>query len=356
MRRLAAIGVLAAALASDAGAQPFSGGPVPSRAPSSLRALVSTAAGPILVSWARNERYAERRGRSLARRPFITERGGTLFLGREPGHSGSIDRRTYAARPDAFTFADRLAPYTEFLLAQARRGRRTLVATTVRGRPAWRTALPLRANDCAGLPAGAATVWMSRSTLFPLRVVERRGRVTSVTGFRYRSLGARLPASDFATPPLGPDPFVVDHGFRRTSPAAAAANLSYRPELPTVLPPGFVRTVSGWAPLSRQTGAEGSNPRKRELFAAVYRRGFARIDVTQRLAGRRGWLADPFGGECVFQFEERAQVDGVSARYGAGPQTVPHLYWREGRVLFTVSGPLPKADLLAIARSLRRVP
>nr|MBA2474546.1 hypothetical protein [Actinomycetota bacterium] len=102
-------------------------------------------------------------------------------------------------------------------------------------------------------------------------------------------------------------------------------------------------------------GAEGSNPRYRSLFAAVYRRGVERIDFTQRLAGRLGWLGDPFGAECVFQFEERTRAAGSPARYGAGPDTTPHLWWRRGNVLFTLSGPYPKRTLLRIADSLEPV-
>ncbi len=343
-------------LSSTAGAQPFSGSPSPTRVAHSFRALLQTPDGTLLASWAEPGRYAERRGASRTRRPFVTERGGTTYVGREPDFPGAVARRTFIARPDAFSSSERFAEPVDFVLAQARRGTRTLVGTTAGGKPAWRTAFPLRANDCAGLRAGGATLWLSRSTLLPLRLVERRVGRTTVETFAYRSVNAALPAADFGTPPLGARPFREDQGFRRTSPAAAGGQLSYAPELPTVLPSGFTRALSGWAPRSARTGAEGSNPAKQELFAAVYRRGFERIDVTQRLAGSGGWLADPFGGECVFQFEEAATVRGVSARYGAGPSTPPHIYWREGRVLYTVSGPFPKADLVAIANSLAPAP
>ena len=96
-------------------------------------------------------------------------------------------------------------------------------------------------------------------------------------------------------------------------------------------------------------------PRRPQLFAAVYRRGFERIDVTQRLAEPRGWSVDPFGAECVFQYSERATIRGARGWYGIGPDTTPHLFWRQGRVLYTVSGPYAKRDLLAIANSLQRV-
>lgn len=52
---------------------------------------------------------------------------------------------------------------------------------------------------------------------------------------------------------------------------------------------------------------------------------------------------------------ERASVNGVPATYGIGETIVSHLYWREGNLLLTVSGPFPKADLVRIAESLSPV-
>jgi anti-sigma factor RsiW len=164
-----------------------------------------------------------------------------------------------------------------------------------------------------------------------------------------------VPAATFALPRPAAGTARIDQGFVRTSPAAAARRLSYVPHLPTQLPQGFRLAVAGWAPRSGTTGPEGSIPRARQLFAAVYRRGIERVDLTQRLAPAGGWANDPFGGECVRMFTERATIGGATAVYGAGPSTTPHLYWRSGRILYTVSGPFPKAELAAIARSLRPV-
>jgi len=46
---------------------------------------------------------------------------------------------------------------------------------------------------------------------------------------------------------------------------------------------------------------------------------------------------------------------GVRATFGEGPEVVPHLYWRDGRVLHTVSGPFAKETLVEVAASLRAV-
>jgi hypothetical protein len=352
--RVVLVTLVALAAAPLASTQPFTAGPRPTNPATSFRAEGRLFGEPIVVSWQSPERYAERRGRSLAAAPTLVERDGTRYVTVTRETNGAVQRRLFAAEPDGFSQLEFALRYVDFVLARARSGRLTLRATRLRGAPAWRARFGLRANDCAGLARGRATIWLSRTTLLPLRVDVRRGQTVSSEGLAYRDVNARLPASDFATPDVGPRPQRRDDGFRRTSAAAAREHLSYRPRLPTELPRGFELAVSGWAPRSGVTGAEGSNAPFRELFAAVYRRGIERIDVTQRLSRAGGWGNDPFGGECLFQYTERVALGGgVRATYGIGPETEPHLYWRQGRVLYTVSGPFPRRDLVAIARSLR---
>jgi hypothetical protein len=119
-----------------------------------------------------------------------------------------------------------------------------------------------------------------------------------------------------------------------------------------VLPQGFDLAIAGWAPRSGITGPEGSIGRYPWLFAATYRRGQERIDVTQR-ASRRDWPDDPFGGECQPLRTEAVQIGSLTGTFGIGQNTVPHVYWRDGSLLYTVSGPYPRDDLVAIAASLR---
>ena len=340
----AAVAALAGARAPAAPAPPL----VPSKPPTSFRAIAAND----VYSWQLPESFAGRRIRRAAFVGDVVEHRGTRFYGATGGSRGIVERRIYAARPDGYSFSSILLAPSEFALTQACAGQRRLAPSTAGRRPAWRTRYALRANDCAGLRRGSLEVWLDRETLLPLRVLERRGRRTYRSSFRYTSVGARLPARAFVRPRLGRRPRVSDLGFRRVSPAAAARALSYRPQVPTALPAGFRLAVSGWAPWSARTGPEASNPRYRQLFAAVYRRGFERIDVTQRLAGARGWVSDPFGAECQFQRTERASVRGRRATYGIGTAITPHLYWRDGEVLVTVSGALPKRDLVAIANSL----
>lgn len=353
--RLALVGLVALValtMAAGAGAQPFSGAPRATTPAMSFRAEGRLFDEPTVISWQSPERYAERPGR-LPAAPTHVERDGTRYVAETPEANGAVDRRLFAAEPDGFSQLEFALRYVDFVLARARSRRLALRATRLRGVPAWRARFGLHANDCAGLPRGSATVWLSRATLLPLRLDVRRGPRFSSDGLTYRDVNERLPASDFATPDVGSQPQRRDDGFRRTSVAAARQRLSYRPRVPSALPNGFALAVAGWAPRSGVTGAEGSNPPFRELFAAVYRRGIERIDVTQRLWRPGGWANDPFGGECLFQYTERVPLGRIRATYGIGPETEPHLYWRQGRVLYTVSGPFPRRDLVAIAASLR---
>jgi hypothetical protein len=359
MRGLLAALVLAAAAVgavSASGASRQGPALVPPQVVTSFRAVLRAGALVETNSWRAPDSFAQRRQAQAAFVGDVVERGGARYFGAAGTSRGIVERRPFVARPDGHSFAATFLWPSEHVLAQARAGKLKLAAATVGGRPAWRARVALRANECAGLRAGTVDVWLDRRTLLPLRTLERRGgRAASPVEIRYPRLGTRLPATEFRRPRLGPRPQETDAGFRRGTPASAARSLPYVPLLPRALPRGFSLALSGWAPRSGRTGPEGSNPPSAHLFAAVYRRGVERVDVTQRVAGARGWLSDPFGAECEFQAEERASVRGVEARYGIGPNIVSHLHWREGNLLLTLSGPFPKADLVAIAESLAPV-
>jgi hypothetical protein len=356
MRRLlplALAAVVAGGAEARSGAAPV---PQPAVVVSSFRAVVRTADGVDAIAWQAPERFAVRPARGTSILGRLSERGATNVYRFGPGSPASVLRRTIPAEPDGGSSFEQLRSASDFVLGEARAGKRILVPARLGGRAAFRARVFLRANDCAALPSGRLELWLDRRTLLPLRADERRRGTTRRTDIAYSSINRPLPASAFAPPPAGARPFRSDGRFVRTSPREAARRLPYAPLLPAQVTAGFRLAVAGWAPLSGITGAEGSNPRYRSLFAAVYRRGAEHVDVTQRLAGPRGWLGDPFGQECGFQVEERASVGGASARYGAGPGITPHLFWRSGRLLLTVSGPLPKRELVAIARSLEPVP
>lgn len=288
----------------------------------------------------------------------ITGFAGTEYTSRTEGQDGSVTRNMFAAQPDAAPAPfDRYGALTSYVVARARGGQLTLAATTLGGRAAWRAEVDLPANECAGLTPRRVRIWLARRTLLPLRVVERTRadqRVRLVTTYTYSRFNHRPPSAPFAPPPLGPAPLRINRGFLRTAPARASGPLPYIPRLPSVLPAGFELAVSGWARRSGVTGAEGSIASLPWLFAASYRNGLDRIDVTQRVS-TKDWLDDPFGGECQPLTTEPVMINGIAATYGIGQNTVPHLYWRDGPLLYTVSGPYPRDDLVTIAASLRKL-
>lgn len=321
----------------------------PATPATSFTAVLRIPGGAELVAWQAPEEFA---ARPLSGHPLL---GGTY------AHAGSVVyhyaqtspasvlTRTFAARPDAFPEIDQLRGPTDFVLAEARRGALKLQPA---GAAAYQVKLFAPASKCAGFGSGTIDLRLRRTDLLPLRVLERHGTIVARDlTLTYRSVNKPLPASTFEASKLT-RPYREDKGFVRSSPAAGATHLSYLPLLPRSLPAGFTLAVSGWAKRSAATGAEGSIPPARELFAAVYQRGSEHIDLTQRLAPVGGWAADPFGIECVRQFTEVATIGSARGVYAASPYTTPHLYWRSGRLLYTLSGPFPKNQLLAIARSL----
>ena len=289
--------------------------------------------------------------------PF-TQRGGVEFYGRyQPRNQGRgrILRNTYAARPDHYSeIWAQLQDPVDVVLGRARAGTLKLASTQIGGRSAWRGSIGLPANECAGLPRGTGTVWLDRGTLLPLQITSRRTQTETIS-LAYRAINTPIPQALFAPPALGKRPTRLNQGFIRTTPARADAKVSYAAKVPTALPDGFTLAVSGWAPRSARTGPEASNPRYAQLFAAVYRRGWEHIDVTQRLAGAKGWIDDPFGFECGSEQASTVDVNGAKATFASGAEIVPHLYWRSGNVLYTVSGPFPAATLAEVARSLKPV-
>lgn len=350
-----ATALAALALAVPNGVAPPSLAPTPSVVADTYSAVVVTdfdrnglvVGGPELVSY---------RPLSTASGGIpVIENAGTRAEVPSGDYTGYVVRRRFAALPDAYSIVDVL-PSTAFVLGRARGGKAPLEPTTLNGRPALHARYPLGPNACAGIRGGRGELWLDPQTLLPLRQIEVRGTQVRTTVVRYASVGVAAPASAFAIPSVPGETPGQDDGFRRTTPAEAARHLSYTPRLPASVEPGFALAVSGWAPRSPRNGPEGANPRYRELFAAVYRRGHERIDVTMRLAtGVGSFPNDPFGAECGFQFEEPARVGGLAARYATGPGGVPHLTWRDGSVLLTVSGPFPKRALVAIAESLAPV-
>lgn len=267
-------------------------------------------------------------------------------------------RNAYYGDPDAFTptpiyFASAAAA----ALAESRSGKAVFRPVSLGGNRALRADIVVAANECAGQGKQKVRLWLSAGTLLPLRIVERNaatGRITRATTFAYSGVNTAFPEGIFRPPAAAASLRRTNQGFVRSSPAEADAALPYQVKVPSLLPPGYVPDVTGWAPRGRIVGAEGSIPADRHLFSATYRRGQERITVTQR-AATKDWPDDPFGAECVPLRTEPATVGTFKATYGVSSTITPHVFWWDGAVRHTVSGPYPKADLVAIAESLAPV-
>jgi hypothetical protein len=325
--------------------------PNPAVVARSFAAVLSDAQGGGSLYWRAPEWLTFRPAAKGLATPVV-QRQGVQWFGPP---SKSVVRNAYAARPDAYSeLWARTQDPAAILLGRARGKTAKLTSTRINGRSALQGSIALAPNECAGLRRGTKTVWLDRSTLMPLRITERRSS-TQTTSIDYRAINTPIPQAIFAPPAVGSKPTRTNQGFIRTTPAGADRRVPYAAALPAQLPSGFALSVSGWAPRSGRTGPEASNPRYASLFAAVYRRGWERIDVTERLAGAKGWLGDPFGFECGAETSSSVDVNGTKATFAQGGEIIPHLYWRSGKVLYTVSGPFPAATLSAIARSLKPV-
>ncbi len=343
-----------AVVAAATAVVPFTSGPQPVFQATSYELTVTTRGDVARHIVAAPERFLTRhRDPDI---PDVLVRGGDMWLGATPATRGQRIVNRYSASPDGSGGPDdaglRLARYA---VTEARAGRLSLTPDVLDGREVLRAEFDVPANACRDEVEGTATLWLTRTTLLPRRLrVERNGETRS---WRYRFAGFNqiFPAGILDAPALGARPLRVSNGFLRQSPAEASGPLPYVPRLPTVLPSGFRLVTSGWAERGPRTGAGGVNRREPGLFAAVYVRGWERIEVTQRVAVNGVWKRDPFSRTCIAMRRGRTTVGTRPARYGIGPDIVSHLWWREGSLLYTVAGPYPKRDLQAIAASLRKI-
>lgn len=262
--------------------------------------------------------------------------------------------RPFQTWPDVASGPDDLGlKLAQFAVTEARAGKLTLAAETLAGRATLRAEIDLPANTCRDLPEGTATLWLTKTTLLPKRLeIERDGETTT---FTYTFEGFNRSLSLGAVPKLGSNPERINQGFLRRTPEVAAGPLAFQPRLPATLPTGFKLVASGWASKGARTGAGNANKADTSLFSAVYAKGWERIELTQRVASNGTWARDPFSRLCLGMQVGRTLVNNRGAKYGIGPEIPSHLWWREGSILFTVSGPLPKKDLKVIAESLKPI-
>lgn len=260
--------------------------------------------------------------------------------------------------PDGFPVLElEVMGYAWPLVARVRSGG-TLLVATLDGRRVLRGFTRLAANACAGLRAGTRITDLEPATLVPRRVVERRTGSTSRT-WRFMPRAAR--ANDFAPLRFLEAPSTRDDGFvRRTSARAVAALVSFPISMPTSLPTGFRFGHLGSAPRGAALGPEASFPRSRGVFFARWSRGLETLDFTIRPAHgtlTRDWdESDPFRGECSSAVTTDVMIGSNTAKYAQGETGSPHMWWRDGTTLYTLTGPFSVEQLATVARSLTPVP
>ena len=335
-------------------AAPFSGTPNPTFQVSTYQLTVSSETGSVRHLVAGPERFS-----SIARDPKVVDmaaRGSELLFGATPTTKGRRVANRYQAAPDGVTGPDDLGlDLARFAVAEARAGRLALTAERLANRNVLRAEVDLAANGCLDLPEGTATLWLTKTTLLPRRLEVERDGVTTSYAYTFKNFNRRLLVGAIGVPALGTSPVRTSNGFRRRTPAVARGPLAFIPRLPTRLPPGFTLAASGWAPTGARTGTRDVNKPNRFLFSAVYTRGWERIEVTQRLVESARFRRDPFSELCLGMRGGTALVGNRGARYGIGPEIPSHLWWRDGPIYYTVSGPYPKRDLKAIAESLQKI-
>lgn len=343
-----ALAVVAAVVA------PFGGTPNPAFQASTYQVTVSTRTTSVRHIVAGPERFS-----SIAKDPKVVDmaaRGSELLFGATRAIRGRRVDNRYQAAPDGITGPDDFGlKLARFVVAEARAGLLQLTAERLANRNVFRAEVDLAANGCLDLPEGTATIWLTKTTLLPRRLeVERDGETTTYS-YTFKNFNQRLSLSAIGLPVLGNRPQRTSNGFRRRTPAVARGPLAFVPRVPSKLPPGFTLVASGWAPTSARTGTRDINKRNRSLFSAVYMRGWERIEVTQRLVGAARFGRDPFSELCLGMRGGTTLVGNRGARYGIGPEIPSHLWWRDGPIYYTVSGPYPKRDLKAIAESLQKI-
>lgn len=333
---------------------PFGGSPNPTFTADTYQLTVSTRTTTVRHLFAGPERFS-----SIAKDPKVADmaaRDGVLLFGATPTTKGRRIVNRYQTAPDGVNgpndFGLKLA---QFAVAEARAGHLQLTAERLADRNVLRAEIDLAANSCQKLAAGTATVWLTKTTLLPKRLEVERDGVTTTFRYAFSNFNRRLFLSRIGLPKLGSLPVRINNGFKRRTPAFSRGPLAFVPRLPTTLPSGFTLVSSGWAPLGTRTGIRDVNKRNRSLFSAVYMKGWERIEVTERLVGSAKFRRDPFSELCLGMHDGRTLVGNRGARYGIGPEIPSHLWWREGPIYFTVSGPYPKRDLKAIAESLQKI-
>jgi hypothetical protein len=267
--------------------------------------------------------------------------------------AGGPDQRV--ARPDP------LGPIADFVVALARVGDSRITATTVAGRPVWHYDGPTAVDRLGGEGTPDHAV---------ADVDQASGVLLTLTRGAGATVETRFAASDITTadridrsryrldPPAGAKTQTFPIGFVARTLDEAAAGLPYDLLVPSQVPAGFVlESVAVDRDVPAPTGPEGMNPPTTQVVAMTWRRGASQFAVTLRPKGDQQW-DDPFGAEGVAIDAQpvRLELSGrppLEGQVAVDAPIRPHLWGISGAVVVTVSGDLPRAELEAVAASLR---
>ena len=280
---------------------------------------------------------------------FAAERSGLAPGPPDQGPSDSFLQRDYGSMVRALLAADdpRVAE------------------TTYEGRAAWRLEVVARPNLIVPeLSGDEFVITVDQETGFPLRVLELKdGEVLDEIRLEELEVDPELPPDEFTIRfPKGSEVARTDNGFRRVSLDEVEGRVGYSPLVPEQVPDGYDIAEVAIAETAMQTGVEGGNPLSRNVVSLAYRRGLDRFVVATRLRHVPGFQDiwdDPLGtGEGFRDDPERIRVAsgalaGVQAELLIVPRNTPHIWAKTDKLVVTIAGDLSRAELVAVAESLR---
>ena len=234
------------------------------------------------------------------------------------------------------------------------------------GRSAWRLEIAVEPNAIVPeLSGDGFVVTIDQETGFPLRIVEQKsGRPLDEIRLEELEVDPKLGPDAFRiTFPGGAEVNRTDHGFRRVGLKEVESIVGYEPLVPARVPRGYELAEVAVAKKAPQTGAEGGNPRSRNVVSLSFRRGLDRFVVTTRLRRVRDFDADwsdPLATGEGFRDEPEnialveGALAGVQAKLLIVPRNMPHIWALTDDLVVTVAGDLSRQELIQVAQSLRR--
>jgi hypothetical protein len=285
----------------------------------------------------------------------------TADSGATPGHPiAYVTTGVPAGGPDrGIGNIDQIGPIADFVAALARAGDSRITATTVLGRPAWHYDGPIVQDRFGDGSPNRAVADADQASGVLLQLTLTGPKATTVFQASDITTSDQIDRSHYRLdPPPGAKTTPISVGFVPRTLDQAAAEIPYDLLVPGQVPSGFtLESVAVDHDVVSITGAEGTNPPAKQIVAMTWRNGAAEFTVSLRPKGADQW-DDPFGAEGMMVDAQpvRLPLEGRPALEGTVAVDAPirpHLWGITGDVVVTVSGDLPRADLEAVAGSLR---